>query len=123
VTQIYQDHKQEVDKLTQDLSVQKKSNRLTSETQKEKEMLEISLKQKMEAEKQKGKKDLKSAQEKARVDTLNATEGLKNELAKAKVEWERERKKICSDSEDELNRQRATLDEEMRFEMKETKDK
>jgi hypothetical protein len=55
------------------------------------------LKQKEKASKEKA---VEKAVEKVRIDLKNQMDGLKNEHAKAKADWQRERKKLLSDHEE-----------------------
>ena len=57
------------------------------------------------------------------MDVLNATESLKNEIAKNKAEWDRERKKLGMEWESKMNLLRQELEEEGMEELKASKEK
>jgi len=51
----------------------------------------------------KSKKSNEKAIEKVRAEMRNQLDTVRNELAKAKAEWQRERKKIMNDHEEVIN--------------------
>ena len=52
---------------------------------------------------QKGRRDVKTAQEKVRADMKNQIDAVKNELASSKAVWEREKKKIMQEHDNNMN--------------------
>jgi uncharacterized protein YpuA (DUF1002 family) len=58
-----------------------------------------------------------------KVDILNATDAVKNELAKSKADWEREKRKIVIEKENDLNILRNKMEEESIDEMRQNKEK
>lgn len=73
------------------------------ESQREKDSLDNDFKTKLENEKTKQKKDLKTAAEKARAELKNATDAVKNEMARMRAEMELSKKKLITDHTNELS--------------------
>lgn len=153
LSQVYEDHKNEIESLTSKHAQTKKSQddkifRLTNECKQlkeevdrkqrlaadklnkavqdaanEREIQELNFKQRMDAATAKAKKDLKAAQEKHKVDLLNATDSLKNDHAKFKADFERDKKKLVTEHENEMNLLKQQLEEEFQAERQDFKDK
>jgi len=75
---------------------------------------------KYKAAKEKG---IEKAVEKVRVDLRNQIDLSKNEFAKAKAEWQRERKKLVSDHEEALQSQQQEAEHARDNELKLTKER
>ena len=71
----------------------------------------------------KSKKSNEKAVEKVRAEMRNQLDTVRNELAKAKAEWQRERKKIMNDHEEALSTQQRDTDLNKDSDVRATRDK
>jgi spore coat polysaccharide biosynthesis protein SpsF (cytidylyltransferase family) len=72
---------------------------------------------------QKSKKDKEKAVEKVRAEMRNQNDSIKNENLKAKAEWQRDRKKLVNDHEEELSSQQKDLEMARDSEVRAARDK
>ena len=72
---------------------------------------------------QKQKRDIKTAQEKVRAELRNQIDAVKNEMARAKAEWERERKKLILEHDSALANLKNELEDQGLDELRDVKDK
>lgn len=71
----------------------------------------------------KSKKSNEKAVEKVRAEMRNQLDTVRNELAKAKAEWQRERKKIMNEHEEALSAQQRDTDLNKDSDVRATRDK
>ena len=105
------DFEKEAKKLREDLDRANKTNegkikKISEEHQAEIERNDFDTKEKISQLTQKHKKDVKTAQEKLRAEMNNALDAVKNDMARAKCDWDREKKKLIQEHEDQMNQLR-----------------
>ena len=71
----------------------------------------------------KHKKELKTAQEKLKAEQLNKVDDVKNDLARAQAEWDRERKKILTEADIRAQEARSLGEEGAEERLKAAKEK
>jgi len=65
----------------------------------------------------------KAREERARAETRNAVDGVKNEMARARVEGERDRKRLVQEFEDRVEHMKREAEERLAEEVKGTQTK
>ena len=91
------------------------------------EELETEFREKYEDQMNKNKREkdkaVEKAVEKVRADLRNQLDNVKNEFAKAKADWARDRKRLVSDHENNLNSQKKEAEIEREAELRAHKEK
>ena len=105
------DFEREAKKLREDLDRAKKSSddkskKINEDHQADVDRMDFDAKEKISQLTQKHKKDIKTAQEKLRAEGKNSLDAAKNDMARAKVDWDREKKKLIQEHEDQMNQLR-----------------
>ena len=63
------------------------------------------------------------AQDKVRADMKNAVDAVKNDMARAKCDWDREKKKLNTEYENQLNLLRTQIEDDSLEEVRLAKEK
>lgn len=71
----------------------------------------------------KHKKEIKAAQEKLKAELMNKVDDVKNDLARAQAEWDRERKKLITETEIRSQDARSLAEEGIEERLRAAKDK
>lgn len=74
-------------------------------------MREKEQKELIETMQNKHKQQMKQKEEKARAETRNQVDVVKNEMARLRVEYEREKKRLLSEAEDRLEQYKRQAEE------------
>ena len=122
------DFEREAKKLGEDLDRAKKMSdekikKLMEEQLLGTETKDLDAKDKISQLTQKHKKDVKAAQEKIRAEMNNALDAVKNDMARAKCDWDREKKKLIQEQEDQMSQLKNRLEDENMEESRVAKEK
>lgn len=122
------DFEREAKKLGEDLERAKKINeekikKINEEQRADIDHKDFDSKEKISQLTQKHKKDIKTAQEKLRAEMNNSLDAVKNDTARAKCDWDREKKKLIQEHENQMNQLRNELEDENMEELRASKEK
>ena len=100
-----------------------KIKKINTGQQEDSDRKDFDTKEKISQLTQKHKKDIKTAQEKLRAEMKNQVDAAKNDMARAKCDWDREKKKLIQEHESQMNQLRNQLEDENMEELRESKEK
>jgi len=100
-----------------------KIKKINTEQQEDTDRKDFDTKEKIGQLTQKHKKDIKAAQEKLRAEMKNQVDAVKNDMARAKCDWDREKKKLIQEHENQMNQLRNQLEDESMEELRASKEK